>query len=207
MRIALLLLCLTPLAAVAQQSAFGSCMHADTQGEALNPLRGKIVIAGNNRDIPFSMLTDATKATEAEKDAIAKWAEIYSGCVKNDAGFRSTIPPDAAAIIEATASVTVAMAASLYSGEITYGQFNKERSERSGKVSSALTSIQQRERSRAQAADEADYQARRNAALQYLLGQPPLPAFQPIQPYQIPVKPTVTTNCYRFGNQVTCTSR
>lgn len=203
MKVMIAILFLVSLPANAQ-STFVSCLKTSMQNQAVDPLREKIVLAGPASETPFSMLTDPTKPNDAEKEAIAKWAELYTGCVKNDETWRRTIPADAAAIMEATASVTISQAAGLYAGDLTYSQFNKERLERIGKVNSALALIGQRERGRAQADD----QNRQNAALQYLLNQRQAPAtYQQPQPYQVPINPSVTTNCYRFGPQVTCTSR
>lgn len=180
------------------------CIEGRMAIPAVDPIRHKIVIVGDVAGPSFAMLTDTTKPTEEEKTALAKWADLYAWCVKQDVPFRSRIPPDASALLEATATGTIALAAALHSEEMTFGQFNKERAERSQRLRVALSQIRQREQGRADAED----QARRNAALQYLLSrQPAAPAYQPIQPYQIPVAPTVTTNCFRFGAQVTCTSR
>lgn len=153
MKTAAFLLCLLPLTTSAADSAFLACLQADTQTEALDPLRAKTILAGDTRTAPFAMLTDETKPTDAEKEAIAKWADIRTRCFKHDVPYRQAIPPEVAALIEATANGTIGLAASLYSGELTYGQFNKERSERSQKLVTALSAIRQREISRADAED------------------------------------------------------
>jgi hypothetical protein len=186
--------------AMAQQSTYGPCMQAEAPHPAYDAIRSKTSLVGT-AGITFEMMTSNARATDEEKIAIARWADAAAKCNAHDAPFRRAIPPDAAAAIEASASGFTGLQAALYSGEITYGQFNTTRRERSAVVQRELTAIQQREAARADAED----QARRQAALQYLLGQQPRNTFQPMQPYQPP--PTVNTNCYRFGNQLTCTTR
>jgi hypothetical protein len=67
---------------------------------------------------------------------------------------------------------------------------------------------QEAQRQYEQAQQAQDDAMRRQAAMSiFLNNMRPNQAFQPIQPYQIPVRPSVNTNCYRIGDQVNCTTR
>lgn len=207
MRIAILMVfALVSGSASAQHSTFRECVAREVDGATYAPLRAKVILLdGRNQRPPFAMLTDQSVATTGEQLAIAAWADLSSRCLLNDAAYFTQIPPDAAALIEAEISGTLGLAAKLYGGEITYGQFNAQRSELGQRLNVELGAIRQRETAR----DDADYQMRRQAAIQYLLGQQatqPTYRQQPAAPmYAIP--PTVRTDCYRFGSQTTCTTR
>ena len=83
----------------------------------------------------------------------------------------------------------------------------KARVQSDNRLRTAIGTMRHRKDEEQRAAAQADDQARRNAALQYMLNQR-APQAPTIQPYQAPIpRPSVTTNCYRFGDQVTCTSR
>lgn len=185
----------------AQQSTFATCMRSYSADEKLKPINEKVVLHGRVNEPPFAMLTDQSIATETEKSAIAAFVEVYTTCFKQDAAWFDAGPPEGQALIRAAVNGFVGLAASLYTGELTFGQFNRERSDRATKLNAAMADLGRRFTDRAQAEE----QARRNAALQYLLSQPrPMPT----QGNQIPTpqQPT-TTNCHRFGAQVTCTTR
>lgn len=188
--------------ALAQQSNFRACVDSYNI-DKLQPLRAKIMLQGRVVETPFPMLVDQSKATEEEKTAIAAFVENYNFCIKQDAAYLGSIPQEAAALIRANMSGLFGLAAGLYSGELTFGQFNKERMDRGAALQAGLSEVSRRHNDRAQAEE----QARRNAALQYLLNQPRPTPIPSAQPYQIPIQPSVTTNCYRFGSQTTCTSR
>lgn len=192
-------------AAAAQQSNFAPCMNASIPADQFNPIRQKILLLGGY-GASFQMLTDKSSPDEAEKVAIAAYADLYGRCMESNAANRRQMPPDAAALIEANHSALTGLLARLYSGEATYGAFNTQRSEMAQRLRTALGSIEQREMSRAQAASDADMQMRRQAAMQYIMGQQPAYAPSQAAPLQLPPQPAVT-NCYRFGAQTTCTTR
>jgi hypothetical protein len=186
MKIALLLLCLAPLVAAAQQNTLAACLESNKGIAELDPIRSKIMVAGLLRDTPFGMLTDTTLPTEVEKAAIAKWATIYAGCTRYDEPNRQTLVSDARALVEAYLRGTIGLSASLYSGELTYGKYNKERVERSQQLRVALASIQQREIGR----NQAEEQVRLNTLLQILSLPRPviqMPDYQPVRPSPAPV--------------------
>jgi hypothetical protein len=58
-----------------------------------------------------------------------------------------------------------------------------------------------------QAREDQELAARRQAALQFMLNNMRATQPAPIVPYQIPIRPTTTTNCYRVGNQMNCTTQ
>lgn len=191
----------------AQQSAFRVCMEAEAGEAKYAPISAKLALSGGREATTFAMLTDQTMASDSEKPAIAAWADLYARCFRHDAPYLKAIPPDAADLIDASVSALISLAAKLYIGELTYGQFNNQRSEMGQRLRTGLASIQQREQSRVQAAANADYEARRQMAIQFLLGQQANQRSAPVQPFQMQVPaPAVITNCFRFGTQTTCTT-
>lgn len=192
----------------AQQSVFSNCLTRETAGASLGTLPKKIVLTTSVRETPFALLADQSKPTEEEKESIAKWADIVGSCAREDEPDRKgRLLPEALSYVDAYLATTVADAASLYTGEISFGQFNKLRIETDQKLRAALAELRQRRADQAQAAAQSDEIARRNAALQYFMGSQGRPSAPQIQPYQTPSRPTLSTNCYRFGNQTTCTTR
>lgn len=65
---------------------------------------------------------------------------------------------------------------------------------------------EQQQRFAQQQAEQQQDEARRQAAMQMLMNQRPSRPYQ-IQPYQMPIQRSQTTNCEVLGNQMNCTTR
>lgn len=115
---------------------------AELQAPALTPLRGKVAMdfAGG---VPFQLLVVDSRPDAAEQQAIVAWAEIRKRCYDRIRTFLARLPlpesMDADLKERARAGlVTFAdgqlqtgnfLSAALYSGQMTYGEFNRHRSE------------------------------------------------------------------------------
>lgn len=168
------------------------------------PLRDKIAINLKPDKPTLEMMSDPSKVTPEEKRLLSVWKVARDTCADMGASFRAQYaPPEDRANIAVGMAATDALTARLYSGEITYGEFNRLRANNAvtGQARGAATEQREREANAAAAAQE---DARRQAAVNQ--------AFQNLQQQQMQNQlllnqnRAVTTKCQRFGNQVSCTT-
>lgn len=124
---------------------------ADEQSKDLDPIRDKIQMRlslAGNEPVPFNLLIIETTPTPAEKQALIKWSDIRAGCASRARQLIATMPlPQSmtpefqqqardgfTSFVNQATEATNYLTASLYDGELTYGQFNKQRREVLSKV-------------------------------------------------------------------------
>lgn len=196
--------------AVEAQSQYSSCVQSKTSDSRLDTIRTKVRFVPDGSQPSFSMLTNQASPTDEELGAIQLWVAITEECFDRDAKARYIeLRLEEIAVVEATRNSWLALTARLYNREVTYGQYTGERQRLTEQHRAQFDELERRYDAKQQvrAAElQAQDDARRNAALQMLRNQRPI-QLAPLVPYQMPVQPTVTTNCHRFGAQTVCTTR
>jgi len=210
---------LSPLGANAQSlNPSTECFNNLESIPELQVLKGKVALAGISGQT-LEMLANDKKPTPSEKGALAKWDSLRQPCIKlNSEWNESRLAPNVTVIIDKVASQVKEALADLYSGKISYGQFAKLRQSNSDKAKVEIANIdqqnqnntfqqkQQQQQLEQQAATAAAQERQVNNALatQMLLNNKP---YQAPAPYQVqPIKPPTTTNCYKMGNSLNCTT-
>lgn len=175
-----------------------ACIEQLAARQELAPLAAKVAL-GLAKDQPFSLMTRTDKPTEQDQQLIAAWVNERQECFRmSDAWTKQyNAPPQIIAIRGEAFSRFLAASADLHAGKLTYGEYANVRAQLNAEGERQTSNVVQRlHEQEAMAAEQ-----RRNRAMMYLLNQP---SFQPRPAYQ-PSRPT-TTNCYRFGSQVNCTT-
>jgi hypothetical protein len=210
---------IVPMAAHSQPSnPSNECFSNLESSPELQVLKGKVALGGIGGQT-LEMLANDKKPTAAEKIALAKWDSLRQPCIKmNTEWNESRLAPNVTVVIDKVAGQFKEILADLYSGKITYGQFAKIRQANSDKAKVEIANIdqqnqnnsfqqkQQQQQLEQQAAATAAQERQANNALatQMLLNNKP---YQAPVPYQVqPIKPPTTTNCYKMGNSINCTT-
>lgn len=207
-----------------------SCFAMVATNETLSPLGSKIALTGLSKPT-VDMLTNSAKPTRPERVLIRHWMTQLESCMKNNPAYNMDgQPPHIANLFQSQILDFFTTTADLHAGKATYGQYAKTMAKSSSEFLEKLQAINTANESRreAEAAQEAQEierrqdmarhqhqlrvqqaqaqeEMRRQAALNMLMQQRQQPTFQ-AQPYQMPVRPTVTTNCQQIGTQLHCTS-
>jgi hypothetical protein len=167
-----------------------SCLQRLSQQADIAPLAKKIGSLWSANETTIQQLADTARPDEAEKAMLAYWGSERMECLARGRPFRQQwAPPGYSEVYESAQMNIVHLIARLYSGEITFGQFNVARNENSANSNARLERLRDRDMAQAAAArQQAD-----NAALQMML----------LQERQRPLQ----TSCYRIGSTVNCTTR
>jgi hypothetical protein len=189
-----------------QSDPTNSCLAQSENSPALAILKPKVGKLFGRADPTIEMRANRDKPTDEEKQALSAWGKVRQQCLEMGRAYRAQYaPPGWVAAVEDGQSQLWQAIASLYVGDITFGQFVAER-DRIGIA--AVAGMEQADRAdmatRAQQAqqrakDAQQSEARANAAIQMLLQPPP----QAVRPMQTPsvnctsraVGNTVQTNC------------
>jgi hypothetical protein len=159
---------------------------------ALDSIRTKIVLGEG--DPAFDMLADTSKPTNADKPVIHEFAERRMECqsrtkatlVSNNNTTKYRI------IMESYWGIFNGLVAQLYNGEITYGEFNKQRKKNQNDGQMALKNADDQAVAQAQQAYQTYLMQVQTMNQQRIINQ----ATQP--------KPNPTINCYTSGAYTTC---
>jgi len=144
---------------------------------AITPVLNKIAI--NVRDTTFQMRTNKSHATTTEKQALEAWIRARSQCWQAYASLRRVGQPQIVAVERDVWQETDSLVAELYSGDISYGEFNNKRTENVNEGEREIANIKQE-----LAAQRAQIRATQSSN--------PVPAHGP----DIAPVPSVT-NCYQ----------
>lgn len=170
------------------------CFQALGSDQRFAPLTPHLGDISKVDQASIEMLASTAKPTEQEKKALSVWGVARQTCADMGRSFRAEYaPPGWATAFDAQQNALIRTIASLYAGNITYGQFIAERQRLASSTRARLDEVNGQDRAARtqQAQQEA---ARADAALQMMLQQQR--ANQP-----------VTTTCNRFMNTVNCTTR
>jgi hypothetical protein len=231
---ALLLLCCSTV--YAEENPAVACIEQLVTEPSFAPIANKLPL-GDMSDISFEKLAIKAKPTKKESKLIAEWAEVHSSCFNQGLKYAKTnYPPQVVALAIEANNREIAVVASLFNKEISYGEANKQiqaiADDFRNKVTAVVEQIKSEQATKQLAQDQAkksqdtqeaaqqesdrrfaaQQQAqadaqRRQLAAQMLLNSMRTPLIAPIVPYQMPVRPSVNTNCYQNGNQISCTSQ
>lgn len=191
----------------ASRSLAAACAAAYND-PAMTILHPKIPFSAS--DATLAQLGDVSKASAKEKAAIEEFDRLVQPCTtQGQAFFRRFDYPGMGAAYQRFTQEDRSLRASLWAGSITFGEFNTRRG----------TLVSQFEAARAAAAVEASraatiaaQQERANSlqtlqVIQQMQQNQQLQQANQIQSQQLYQMRTPTqTNCYRYGNQVNCTS-
>lgn len=175
----------------------GQECHTDFEDPAINPIRSRIA-ADDPQQATLAQMTDATKASDADLPAIDAYETARKKCESvSIIAVEKYLPAQASAAAREEVSSAGIVSMELYTGKITYGEFNSTRSKLMAKERSDIDDAIRAERARyaqERAAADAD---RRQRAANALAVFAAVAASRP-QP--------VTTSCTRFGANSTCTT-
>lgn len=205
--IALLSGCATPQqrAAEAQQAVknvIEEMKLATDSDRALDPIRNKIPL-NDPRDASLSMLALTAFPTEPEKQAIDAWQTLIRTQRPRAMAVIQHYYPWAVPIFNMGHSASLSLAADLYAGKLSYGDFNKKHLALENRLEQAL---QQREGEvRQQQMQAAQVAAQQSLAMSAALAnyQTYLSNQQLINQRMQPTRIAPFT-CTRFGNTTNC---
>lgn len=180
---------------------YRQCMDAAAANPKYAPLKSKVAL-GKLSEQNLQILSNQERVSDSEKPLLSAWSAERRQCFLNaDATIQKTTHPKVYSLILKSQSDVQLLATRLYSGQITYGEFAEGRQ--------LIDTIQQQARAdlAATVADEQKANERQVLLMQLqALQNKPAPTPAP-QPYMIPTRPTVTTNCTTVAGQVNCVSR
>lgn len=170
-----------------------SCFRSAFADPRLAPLTPRVGSVSTSSAITLDMLADKSTANEEERGALKVWGDARLHCLDLGKQFRANYaPPGWDAAYSRSQMDLVLLTARLYSGEISYGQFNTARQNIALNSRASLQAASQQDAERV--AQEIAQQ--RAAAIQM---------FQHQQVINQMNRPRTTT-CTGFGAMATCTS-
>lgn len=215
--------------AYADENPAPACNRQLAQEPRFAAIANKLPLA-DIREISFENLANKAIPSQKERNALAEWVEAHKSCFQMGLEYgQKNYPPQLVALAIEANNKVIAVAASLYNKELTYGAANKQMQSIADDTRNKATAVveqvkvekaaqQQSQKAEAQRESdrriaeqrqfEADSQRQQQAQADAQRRQ--LAARMLPPPYQIPVpvvRPTVTTNCSQLGNQWTCNSR
>ena len=102
-----------------------ACLAALAARPELAVLRGKFAFAEYRRQ-SLAMLANSDRPNAAEQTALSLWADAADSCLALGAAWRySTLSPSSLALRNDFAQKRKALAADLYAGRLSYGEFAK----------------------------------------------------------------------------------
>ena len=180
------------------------CMAEIGVDKRFVPLREKIAINLRPEKATLEMMSDPTTPTGDEKKLLGVWKIARDTCLDRGASFRAQYaPPEYRSNIAIGTAAVDALTARLYAGEITYGQFNRERASNAVQGQARGAALEQREREANAAAAAQEEDRRRQAAgmaLQNMQNQQLIQQQQ--RAYQMPIPRQTTCTSRRIGSQV-----
>ncbi len=121
-----------------------SCFASLESKPELKALKGRIALS-DVRKQTIEMLANGKKPTKSEKAAISVWVTSVEQCVADGSSWRQQAnPPQANALFVQYFADLKSLAADLYSGKISYGNFAKGRASFGAKLISDLTDVNQK---------------------------------------------------------------
>lgn len=166
---------------------------------------------GSKAPPSLEMRADPARPSEEEKKAISAYAAARADCLQRGESYRAvSLPlPVYTSMARGWRGID-ALLVRLYSGEITYGQYNQlrmENGEQSRENIARGYADAERDRAQAEAAEDDRRRAAIGMALQNMQMQQSIQQQQQIQQQQmLQMNRPRTTNCQRIGSQLNCTT-
>lgn len=125
------------------KSKIQACFDTLTSSNTLESIRGKIALGSANNQT-FSMLTDSSKPTSQEKQAILAWGNGRDQCfaLQRTENIAQDVNPQIMAVLDTYAASQQNILAQLYMEKITYGDFAAKRQAIATTTNEALAGIQ-----------------------------------------------------------------
>lgn len=162
----------------------------------LDSIRAKIPMDARNATL--EQLNDPSMPTAEQKTALAAIPDVFSQCTNATMEFLDKYSAQGASVVYGLfIQDTKLLASGLWAEKLNFGQFNTARLKLDAQARTGISKLEQHAYDVARAEE---MQRAQNAAI---LAPYFLQAAQPT--YIAPSAPT-NTNCYRYGNQVSCRS-
>jgi hypothetical protein len=169
-------------------------MDSDQRLAVLAPKVGSVSRGGR---ATVEMLASTAKADEEDKKAISAWGQARQSCVAEGRAFRAqNAPPGWVPAFEAGQTEFLGLMARLYAGELTYGEFNRQRLDLGAKNDAALLNAADRAAAAAQQ-EQLNQQASTLQTMQIMQMLQPQPVIAPPM-----LRPPVNCVSRRVGSQV-----
>ena len=206
------------LSAYPEENPTTSCNQSLATDDRFALISNKLPLTGMN-NITFEMLSNEAYPTSDERKGISDYMNSNQKCFTLGTEYRQrNFSPQIDAITTEFQNNMTSIAVDLYNSKITYGEANKRLQKIYDESRGKIAEITQRIKDKrdADAKEQNDEQRRQqqdqeaqNARDLAIRRQAILNTIKPIQlqPYQIPIRPTINTNCSRIGNQLNCTSQ
>lgn len=130
-------------------SSVQACGDNIKTNPSLQVIAEKIALGGSSEQ-SFSHLTNTNKPSPNEKAAISIYADTLRNCTKEYDKLTEGLPPPIIAVNHSSFSAIQNLLASLYKGDLTYGDFAKLRKQVFDRRESALAEIDQELRKNAE---------------------------------------------------------
>lgn len=184
---------MTGCAQMEMKDSLAAC-KANIAAAEISVLRGKIPLEDTERPT-IAMLNDPKKATEEDQKAIINMDRVLIECAKSAGSVAQKYNAgDYLALIMEIAAAGQSLRADLYSGKISYGEYNRKSEE----MKAAFTRR------------GADLDARRQAqaSSSIMATAQTLQTLQQMQPRPVATPPSLPTrtNCQTYGVQTNCTT-
>jgi hypothetical protein len=184
-------------------SEYNQCLEALYNSAAYDDLR--VHLPQNISDATLGQLTDESKASQKEIDAVKKAEIEKQKCIDRYYRAVAILDPETAAILQDMFDELQQSYIKLVQKKISWGDLvSEKKSIITSAYKRAGAALQNRQMMAQQADQSAMEQRRANAiaGLQYLQATRPPTA----QPYMMPTNQSVTTNCMRYGATINCRS-
>ena len=178
------------------QQCFGSLVN-DPRFDSLLPRIGSL---NSPSSITFSMATSTDRASDGERRLLEIWASARIDCQDRGEQFRAAnAPPEWDAAYQLLYSQVLDLIAEAYALKITWGEFTTKRRQLFNETTARFAELNRQDKENSQRLDE---DAHRYASEATARTARIVPLFAPTPPPR-----ATTTNCYRFGSSVQCTTR
>ena len=134
------------------------CYSALAARSDLSDIKDKVGLSGV-QDQTFRMLANTDYVSPADKQIIARWADLTNECFKAGLKFRQNYPSFALRALEQFRSSTENASLDLYEGKLTYGEFAKRRKEIAAVFGANVIEIQRLVKEQAAGVEAAKAQA------------------------------------------------
>ena len=186
------------IAAAQERDPAQACLQSLAEHPALAPLKGKFPFY-DYRSQSLSLLANDERPTDAEKQALERWAMEADRCHAQGEAARLRQPAGVSALLGQYALTRKALAADLFAGKITYGDFGRAMALAETRLSDDLA--------RAERTPAGSWERPLPTASGNPPPSEPLPQ-APSLPPPLPLQPSLPTDClYSEGKGIVCHKR
>lgn len=190
----------------AEYDALGLKLQSALKTPALGPIADKVYLGLNVKETPLNLLTlEARPTTEAEKQAISTWHNIrYGDFWKEFDALNVRYYPWIRPFWDLNRTANSTLMAQLYTGEITYADFNRKRMQLAVDTQVAIERRGQEVQQQQAQAAYADAQLRMQASSLAMQNYSNLLRQQNLLNQQMQPARIAPFTCQRYGNTTNC---